>query len=162
GKANQNNKQGQLQDKKSKDEGNSRVSDSKLSRTQRKEQQLIRTFQSLQKQEARKQSSGGKRGRPRIRRDDNKNDNLGSNIYPTGTRRRSLRDGKRLSGEVHNNGARAFTSANDVLRMDLRFKDPSTGRTNLHLNAKRGNSEMVANMIEAGASYLINTKDYNG
>ncbi|GES88502.1 putative ankyrin repeat domain-containing protein 31 [Rhizophagus clarus] len=132
GKANQNNKQGQLQDKKSKDE------------------------------ETRKQSSGGKRGRPRIRRDDNRNDNSGSNIYSTGTRRRSLRDGKRLNGEVHNNGARAFTSANDVLRMDLRFKDPSTGRTNLHLNAKRGNSEMVANMIEAGASYLINTKDNNG
>jgi ankyrin repeat protein len=162
GKANQNNKQGQLQDKKSKDEGNSRISDSKLSRTQRKEQQLIRTFQSLQKQEARKQSSGGKRGRPRIRRDDNKNDNSGSNVYSTSTRRRSLRDGKRLNGEAHNNGARAFTSANDVLRMDLRFKDPSTGRTNLHLNAKRGNTEMVANMIEAGASYLINTKDYNG
>jgi ankyrin repeat protein len=159
GKANHNSKQGQLQDKKSKDEGNSRISDSKLSRAQRKDQQLIRTFQSLQKQEARKQSSGGKRGRPRIRRDDNRNDNLGSNIYPAGTRRRSLRDGKRLS-EAHNNGARAFTSANDVLRMDLRFKDPSTGRTNLHLSAKRGNSEMVANMIEAGA--VTNARDNNG
>ncbi|CAG8455972.1 7388_t:CDS:2 [Funneliformis mosseae] len=156
----QTNKQGQLQDKKPKDEGNSRISDSILPRNQRKRSHFMRTFQPSKEQETKKQSSGGKRGRPRIRRDDNSSDNLRSNIYPTGTRRRSFRDGRKLNGETHNNGARAFTSANDVLRMDLRFKDPSTGRTNLHLNAKRGNSEMVANMIEAGA--LINAKDHNG
>ncbi|CAI2162838.1 17490_t:CDS:2 [Funneliformis geosporum] len=157
---NQTNKQGQLQDKKSKDEDNSRIGDSILPRNQRKRPHFMRNFQPSKEQETKKQSSGGKRGRPRIRRDDNSSDNLRSNIYPTGNRRRSFRDGRKLNGETHNNGARAFTSANDVLRMDLRFKDPSTGRTNLHLNAKRGNSEMVANMIEAGA--LINAKDHNG
>ncbi|CAJ0874028.1 5239_t:CDS:10 [Entrophospora sp. SA101] len=103
----------------------------------------------------------GKRGRPRIKQEDIKDSGLSkrSENQKTTRRRVSLRDSKIREGDLHNNGARAIVSANDVLRMDLKSRD-SSGRSNLHIHAKRGNAEMVANMIEAGA--MINGTDNHG
>nr|CAG8470846.1 14290_t:CDS:2 [Entrophospora candida] len=50
-------------------------------------------------------------------------------------------------------------SNNDILRMDLKSRDLS-GRGQLHIHAKKGNMEMIGNLIEAGAK--VNITDNNG
>nr|CAG8447571.1 15091_t:CDS:2 [Entrophospora candida] len=54
---------------------------------------------------------------------------------------------------------RSKFSNNDILRMDLKSRDLS-GRSQLHIHAKKGNMEMVGNLIEAGAK--INITDNHG
>ncbi|CAJ0753707.1 19009_t:CDS:2 [Entrophospora sp. SA101] len=56
-------------------------------------------------------------------------------------------------------GVRSKFSNNDILRMDLKSRDLS-GRSQLHIHAKKGNIEMVGNLIEAGAK--INITDNHG
>nr|CAG8472404.1 14443_t:CDS:2 [Entrophospora candida] len=56
-------------------------------------------------------------------------------------------------------GVRTKFSNNDILRMDLKSRDLS-GRSQLHIHAKKGNIEMVGNLIEAGAK--INITDNHG